>query len=59
MLCLGAGLEKAGSCVAVQCGLAEPLNLVTLTRATVLGLIPALRGRGWRCVFGLAVCGFG
>lgn len=52
-------LEKAGACLAVQCGLGEPVGLGTLTRATVLELLAALRARGWRCVLGLEVCGFG
>ena len=59
VLCLGADLEKAGACLAVQCGLGEPVGLGTLTRATVLELLAALRARGWRCVLGLEVCGFG
>ena len=59
VLCLGADLEKAGACLAVQCGLGEPVNLGTLTRETVLSLIAALRARGWRCVVGLEACGFG
>ena len=59
VLCLGADLEKAGACVAVQCGLGEPLNLGTLTRETLAGLVPVLRARGWRCVVGLEACGFG
>jgi transposase len=59
MLCLGADLEKGGACVAVQCGLCEPMNLGTLTRETVLSLIAALRARGWRCVAGMEACGFG
>ena len=59
VLCLGADLEKAGACLAVQCGLAAPVSLGTLTRETVLRLIPALRARGWRCVVGLEACGFG
>ena len=49
VLCLGADLEKAGACVAVQCGLAEPVSLGTLTRETILSLLPVLRARGWRC----------
>ena len=57
VLCLGADLEKAGACVAVQCGLSEPMSLGTLTRETVLSLIPALRARGWRCVAGMEACG--
>lgn len=59
VLCLGADLEKAGACLAVQCGLAEPVSLGTLTRETILSLIVALRARGWRCVVGLEACGFG
>ena len=59
VLCLGADLEKAGACMAVQCGLAEPVSLGTLTRETVLSLLPVLRARGWRCVIGLEACGFG
>lgn len=59
VLCLGADLEKSGACLAVQCGLGEPVGLGTLTRATVLELLAALRARGWRCVLGLEVCGFG
>ena len=59
VLCLGADLEKAGACVAVQRGLAEPVSLGTLTRETILSLIAALRARGWRCVLGMEACGFG
>ena len=59
VLCLGADLEKAGACLAVQCGLGEPLSLGTLTRESVLRLLPALRARGWRCVLGMEACGFG
>ena len=59
VLCLGADLEQAGACIAVQCGLGEPLNLGTLTRETVAGLVPVLRARGWRCVVGMEACGFG
>ena len=59
VLCLGADLEKAGACVAVQCGLSEPVSLGTLSRESVLSLIPALRARGWRCVAGMEACGFG
>ena len=46
VLCLGADLEKAGACVAVPCGLSEPVSLGTVTRETVLSLLPALRARG-------------
>ena len=59
VLCIGADLEKAGACLAVQCGLGEPVHLGTLTRETVLSLIAALRARGWRCVVGMEACGFG
>jgi len=59
VLCLGADLEKDGACVAVQCGLAEPVSLGTLTRETILSLLAALRTRGWRCVVGMEACGFG
>jgi len=59
VLCLGADLEKAGVCLAVQCGLSEPVNLGTLARESVLNLLPVLRARGWRCVVGLEACGFG
>ena len=47
VLGLGADLEKAGACRAVQCGLGEPVSLGTLTRETVLSLLPVLRAR--RC----------
>jgi len=59
VLCLGADLEKGGACLAVQCGLCEPVNLGTLTRESVVNLIAALRARGWRCVAGMEACGFG
>jgi transposase len=59
VLCLGADLEKAGACVAVQCGLGEPVSLGTLSREIVLSLLPRLRARGWRCVVGMEACGFG
>ena len=59
VLCLGADLEKAGACVAVQCGLGEPLGLGMLVRGTLLQLVPVLRARGWRCVVGMEACGFG
>ena len=57
VLCLGADLEKAGACLAVQCGLSEPLSLGTLTRESVRALLKALRERGWRCVIGMEACG--
>ena len=57
VLCLGADLEKAGVCLAVQCGLSEPMSLGTLTRESLLSLIAALRARGWRCVAGMEACG--
>ena len=56
---LGADLEKAGACVAVQCGLAQPLNLGNLTRESIVKLVIALVERGWRPVVGLEACGFG
>ena len=59
VLCLGADLEKDGACLAVRCGLGEPVSLGTLTRETILSLLAALRARGWRCVVGLEACGFG
>ena len=59
VLCLGADLEKAGACLAVQCGLGEPVGLGTLSRETVLSLLAALRARSWHCVLGLEACGFG
>ncbi len=59
VLCLGADLEKDGACLAVQCGLGEPVSLGTLTRESVLSLMAALRARGWRCVVGMEACGFG
>jgi len=59
VLCLGADLEKGGACVAVQCGASEPMSLGTVTRETVLSLLPVLRARGWHCVLGLEACGFG
>ncbi len=59
VLCLGADLEKDGACLAVQCGLGEPVSLGTLSRETILNLLVALRARGWRCVVGLEACGFG
>ena len=59
VLCLGADIEKAGACVAVQCGLSEPVSLGTVTRETVLSPLPVLRARGWHSVLGLEACGFG
>ena len=59
VLCLGADLEKAGACVAVQCGLAAPVHLGTLIRESLLELVRALAGQGWRCVAGMEACGFG
>jgi hypothetical protein len=59
VLCLGADLEKDGACVALQCGLSEPVSLGAVTRDTVLSLLAALRTRGWRCVIGMEACGFG
>ena len=59
VLCLGADLEKAGVCVAVQCGLGTPVHLGTLTRESLLALVGVLLGRGWRSVVGLEACGFG
>src|SRR4051812_208683 len=58
-LSLGADLEKAGACVAVQVGLGEPVALGTLTRAELLELVRALRAEGWRCAVGVEACGFG
>jgi hypothetical protein len=59
VLCLGADLEKAGACVAAQCGLSEPVSLGTLTREMIVNLVQALRERGWRLVVGMEACGFG
>ena len=59
VLCLGADLEKAGACVAAQCGLAAPVALGTLARGSLLELVRALAAQGWRCVLGLEACGFG
>lgn len=59
VLCLGADLEKAGACVAVQIGLGEPTPLGTLARERMLELVQALQTEGWRCVVGLEACGFG
>lgn len=59
ILSLGADLEKAGACVAVQCGLCEPVSLGTLSRESIAQLVVALRARGWRCVVGMEACGFG
>lgn len=59
ILSIGADLEKAGACLAIQCGLSEPVTLGTLRRESVLELIPALRARGWRCLVGVEACGFG
>jgi transposase len=59
VLSLGADLEKAGACVAVQIGLGDPLALGTLTRAQVHELVRALQAEGWRCAVGVEACGFG
>jgi transposase len=59
VLCMGADLEKAGACVALQCGLCEPISLGTLSRECVVKLLGALLARGWRCVVGMEACGFG
>jgi hypothetical protein len=59
VLCLRADLEKAGACVALQCGLSEPMSLGTLSRECVVKLLGALLSRGWRCVVGMEACGFG
>lgn len=59
VLGFGADLEKTGACVAVQCGLSEPISLGSVARETVLRLIPVLSARGWRCIVGVEACGFG
>jgi transposase len=59
LLSLGADLEKAGACVAVQIGLGEPVALGTLTRVQVLEVVRALHAEGWRCAVGVEACGFG
>jgi transposase len=59
LVSLGADLEKAGACVAVQLGLSEPIALGTLPRAQVLELVRALHAEGGRCAVGVEACGFG
>src|SRR6266511_4072100 len=59
VLSFGADLEKAGVCLAVQCGLSEPISLGTLPRERLCELIVAARARGYRCLVGLEACGFG
>jgi transposase len=59
VLGLGADLEKAGACVAVQPGLTEPVQLGLLSRAEIVQLVRALQELGWHCALGLEACGFG
>jgi transposase len=59
VLGLGADLEKAGACLAVQAGLCEPIQLGLLSRAQILELVVALKSQDWRCVVAVEACGFG
>ncbi len=58
-VCIGADLEKAGACLAVQVGAEGVCAGGTLTRAEIVALVQELRARGWRVALGIEACGFG
>lgn len=58
-VCLGADLEKAGACLAVQVGAEGVCAGGNFTRAEIVALVQELRARGWRVALGVEACGFG
>lgn len=58
-ICIGADLEKAGACLAIQVGAEGVAGNATLSRAEVAALCKELLGRGWRVAVGVEACGFG
>jgi len=58
-VCIGADLEKAGACIAVQVGAEGVCAGGNFTRAEILALVQELRVRGWRVAIGVEACGFG
>ena len=58
-VCIGADLEKAGACLAVQVGAEGVCAGGTFTRAEIVALAEELRARGWRVALGVEACGFG
>ena len=58
-ICLGADLEKAGACVAIQVGAESVIATITLSRAEVAAFCKELIGGGWRVAVGVEACGFG
>ena len=58
-VCIGADLEKAGACIAVQVGAEGVCAGGNFTRAEVAALVRELRARGWQVALGVEACGFG
>ncbi len=58
-VCIGADLEKAGACLAIQIGAEGVAGTITLGRAEVAALCRELLARGWRVAVGVEACGFG
>jgi transposase len=58
-VCIGADLEKAGACLAIQVGAEGVIAHITLSRADVKLLCKEFIGRGWRVALGVEACGFG
>lgn len=58
-VCVGADLEKAGACLAIQVGAESVVGTITLSRAEVAALCKELLARGWRVAVGVEACGFG
>lgn len=58
-VCIGADLEKAGACLAIQVGAEGVAGNATLCRADVAKLVLELIARGWRVAVGVEACGFG
>lgn len=58
-VCVGADLEKAGACLAVQVGAEGVCAGGTFTREETVALVQELRARGWGVALGVEACGFG
>jgi len=58
-VCIGADLEKAGACIAVQLGAEGVCAGGNFSRAEIVALVQELRARGWRVALGVEACGFG
>ena len=58
-MCIGADLEKAGACIAVQVGAEGVCAGGDFSRAEIVALVQELRARGWRVALGVEACGFG